>query len=193
MRYLTDDGFTQGLRERQAAIDKALADYVEKEQIKEQSERSNSRNNSGHGIKPLLQIIKLSALRQRAGRVYRTRGETAGEHHLESNMNLFRDILSRAKLRVSSWGGTLYFVYLPDWARYANNDPRVADKERSRILALAASLGIPSIDLHTAFQAHGDPLSLFPFHRFYHYNEQGHRIVAAEVLKAIAVVLESRQ
>jgi hypothetical protein len=71
-----------------------------------------------------------------------------------------------------------------------NNDHRVADNERSRILSLAASLGIPTIDLDKVFQTQGDPLSLFPFRRFYHYNEQGHRIVAEEVLKAISVARE---
>ena len=185
-RYLTDD-FTQGLRGRQRDIDKALMDYVEKEQVKQQSERSNSPNNSGNGVKPLLQIIKLPALRQRVGLVYGTRSQNSEElADLESNMHLFRGILSQAKRRVSGWGGTLYFVYLPDRARYANSDPRVADNERTRILTLAAGLGIRSIDLHTAFQAWGDPLSLFPFRRFHHYNEQGHRIVAEEVLKAIS-------
>ena len=188
MRYLAHD-FTQGLRERQRDIDKALIDYVEKEQIKQQSERLNSTSNGGNGLRPLLQIIKLPALRQRLGLVYGTSSQSVEElADLESNMNLFRDILSQAKLRVGGWGGTLYFIYLPDWARYANNDSRVADNERTRILTLVASLGIPSIDLHAAFQAQDDPLSLFPFRRFYHYNEQGHRIVAEEVLKAISRV-----
>jgi hypothetical protein len=192
-RYLTDD-FSQGLRGRQADIGKALMDYVEKEQIKQQSERSNSSNNSGNRLKPLFQMIKLPALRQKMGLIYGTHSQSLEElADLESNMNLFRDILSQAKLRVSGWGGTLYFVYLPDRARFANNEPRVADNERTRILTLAASLGIPSIDLHAAFQAQGDPLSLFPFRRFHHYNEQGHRIVADEVLKAISVVVESRK
>jgi hypothetical protein len=188
MRYLTD-GFTQDLRARQGDIDKALMAYIEKEQIKQHGERSNSAGNSGNGLKPLLQMISLPALRQKVGLVYGTGSQSVEEpDDLESNINLLRDILSQAKLRVSSWGGTLYFVYLPDRARYANSDPGVADNERSKILTLAASLNIPSIDLHKTFRAQRDPLSLFPFRRFLHYNEQGHRIVAEEVLKAISVV-----
>jgi hypothetical protein len=108
-------------------------------------------------------------------------------------MNLFGDILSRAKQRVDGWNGTLYLVYLPSWKRYANNDDGTVDKERAGILALARSIGIPSLDLHPTFQAHADPLSLFPFRRFYHYNEQGHQIVAEEVLKAISVLLNTQQ
>ena len=30
------------------------------------------------------------------------------------NMDLFREILSQAKSHVGAWGGTLYFVYLPE-------------------------------------------------------------------------------
>ena len=37
--------------------------------------------------------------------------------------------------------------------------------------------GIPIIDAYAAFQAHRDPLSLFPFRGPGHYNEAGHRVV----------------
>jgi hypothetical protein len=142
----------------------------------------------------LLKVIKLPVLRQKLGLVYGTHSRSLEDlADLESNMNLFGDILSRAKQRVGGWNGTLNLVYLPSWKRYANNDDRIVDKERTGILALARSLGIPSLDLHPTFQAHGDPLSLFPFRRFYHYNEQGHQIVAEEVLKGISVLLKTQQ
>ena len=32
---------------------------------------------------------------------------------------LFIDILTRARDRVAGWGGKLYFVYLPEYSRYA--------------------------------------------------------------------------
>ena len=42
------------------------------------------------------------------------------------------------------------------------------------------------IDVEPAFEARPDPLSLFPFRRFGHYNEAGNQIVAATVLEALA-------
>jgi hypothetical protein len=42
------------------------------------------------------------------------------------------------------------------------------------------------VDINDGFQAHADPLSLFPFRRLGHYNEEGHRLVAETVLKSIA-------
>jgi lysophospholipase L1-like esterase len=96
-------------------------------------------------------------------------------------VDLFREILSQAKSRVSASGGTLYFVYLPGNDAYID----MARKERPRILDLVRALGIPLIDIVPAFQAQSDPLSLFPFRGPGHYNKQGHRLVAEEVLKTL--------
>ena len=48
------------------------------------------------------------------------------------------------------------------------------------------SLGIPLIEVGPPFNAHSDPLSLFPFRRFGHYNEEGNQIVANTIRKALA-------
>ena len=37
------------------------------------------------------------------------------------NMEAFRNIMFQAETTVQAWGGQLYFVYLPEWARYANS------------------------------------------------------------------------
>ena len=50
---------------------------------------------------------------------------------------------------------------------------------------MAGALGLPIIDIDPAFQAHGDPLSLFPFRATGHYAEAGHQVVADEVVKAL--------
>lgn len=44
------------------------------------------------------------------------------------------------------------------------------------------------LDIHPAFRAQGDPLALFPFRRLRHYNQEGHRIVAQEVLRSISLI-----
>ena len=96
---------------------------------------------------------------------------------------LFRRILLRAKNIVNRWHGSLYFVYLPEWERYAH--PELAVKNREVVLRMVKNLAIPIVDVHPTFQAHHDPLSLFPFRGFGHYNEAGHALVAQEVLKVI--------
>jgi hypothetical protein len=101
------------------------------------------------------------------------------------NMVLFREILSQAKMRVAAWGGQLYFVYLPEWARY-NNHTSWGKTKRGSVLTMIESLGIPIVDIDPAFQANGDPLSLFPFRGAGHYNETGHWLVAEEVLRSLS-------
>src|SRR5262249_36055823 len=144
-------------------------------------------------------FLKMTAIRNRLGLFLRNRlglfyGRTSEEAELAEllsdvqgpNLNLFREILSQAKSRVSAWGGTLYFVYLPGFARYGNYRPDVASEERPPIINLLKMLDISLIDVHPVFQAQKDLLALFPFRQPVHYNEKGHQLVAEEVLKAIS-------
>jgi hypothetical protein len=62
----------------------------------------------------------------------------------------------------------------------------MAIQNREEVLQTAASLKIPIIDIHAAFQSHGDPLSLFPFRRSGHYSIEGNQILAAAVLGRLA-------
>ncbi len=184
MRYFQDE-FRQNLVGRQRDIDRALTDYVETEQEAREIPERPRRDNEGFAA--LARIIKLTVLRQKIGLVYGTDSVQLEERaDLDANIKLFHQVLSRAKQRVGAWNGKLHFVYLPSWARYENGSPRTADEERATVLKMAAALDIPRIDLHPIFEAHGDPLSLFPFRRFYHYNEQGHRLVSEAVLKSIS-------
>ena len=103
------------------------------------------------------------------------------------DMKLFQRVLSQAKMTVSEWGGTAYFIYLPERDRYV--DRRIAnldDKNREEVMRIARSAGFFVIDINDVFQSQADPLNLFPFRRLLHYNEQGHRVVAEAVLESIA-------
>ena len=57
-------------------------------------------------------------------------------------------------------------------------------KTESMFLAAARRLNLHVVDMHT-FSAHPDPLSLFPFRRYAHYNELGHKLVGDEVVRQI--------
>jgi hypothetical protein len=195
-RYLEGD-FTQNLFSRQESVDRALMDYTEKELAEELS-----KGNPGiakvllrQSQAKLLDIVKLTTVRTRIGLV---RGhdeqslehgavaeDTLGLEMTDKDLKVFREILSQAKKAMIESNGQLYFVYLPAWERYGY--PPYARKDRDRVLFTVKSLEIPAIDIHPVFQSHRDPLSLFPFRRFGHYNEAGHRLVAKEVLKAISL------
>jgi len=71
----------------------------------------------------------------------------------------------------------------PRWSN--SNGPRAAEREHTKVLSLVNALTIPVIDVQAAFDEHNDPLSLFPFRRFGHYNERGNQIVADTILKLL--------
>jgi len=190
MSYL-GDGFAQGLLEQQYDIDQALTGDIERQTALERSKPAATQEKSSKVINEFPTFIKLGALRAKLAMVS---GEAAQElealselelSDLEPDLNLLRDILSKAKVRVGAWGGRLYFVYLPVWQRYAKH-PEIVVKARREVLALVSGLGITIIDAHSAFQSHDDPLSLFPFRGRGHYNQEGHRVVAEEVLKTLS-------
>ena len=103
----------------------------------------------------------------------------------ELAQNLLGDALVQANTLTRSWGGTLYFVYLPSWNRYRNGSA-AAERDRRRVLNLVSTFGIPIIDIQTAFAANPDPLSLFPFRKFGHYNAAGNRLVAGALLRTLS-------
>jgi len=184
MRYLKDD-FNQGLLTRQNDIDQALTHDIERQEALEKANQARREENRISGT--LREFIKLTNLREQLSLVYGTDAKELEKlSDLEGpNMDLFHEILSQAKSRVSAWGGTLYFVYLPGFARY-DNYYDMASEQRSRVINLLRILDIPLIDIDPAFGAQKDPLSLFPFREPGHYNEKGHQLVAEEVLKAIS-------
>lgn len=184
MRYL-EPNFSQHLFSRQNEIDHALRRFTADAEMRAPGSKPSSRDNAF--VDKSLEIIKLSNLRQKLGVVYGSTNEDAAAFLRSegATWDVFRDTLLEAKTLTGSWGGTLYFVYLPGWHRYAK-DPRVPEIERTRVLKLVSALGIPTIDVQPAFQAQYDPLSLFPLRKFGHYNETGNRIIAETVLKAIS-------
>ena len=174
MRYLKDN-FNQGLLARQSEIEQVLTKHVDTKRKLAEAKTVHEYLNYG------LNIIKLSTVRTKLGLVYGTSKLEASLGSDELQIRLFREILQNARAFINTWKGTLYFVYLPAWQRYVS--PQSGSDNRDAILALVRGLNIPIIDMHQAFQAHGDPLRLFPFRQLGHYNEEGHRLVAETVLR----------
>jgi hypothetical protein len=198
MHYMTA-GFSQSLFTQQSAIDLALTNYVETAMATSKLfirlEEAIEKVGDTHGLLLVMkEIAMLSQLRERLRFVFGTRQNyKTGTQRVDQTLNsahnaeidLFGKILSEAKESITAWGGKLFFVYLPQWHRYAN--PRSAEKNRDRVLLLASTIGLHVIDIHRTFKAQDDPLALFPLRLRSHYNEEGHRLVAEEVLRSIAL------
>ena len=100
---------------------------------------------------------------------------------------LFAKILTAARDRVAAWNGKLYLVYLPEFSRYAKASINHGDfRKRNEVLGIVKSLGIPVIDIHQkVFASHPDPLALFPFRMYGHYNAEGYNRVASAIVKSV--------
>jgi hypothetical protein len=183
LRYLDRD-FTQGLIGRQVEIDQTLISALD-EQGRDSERRAPETVADALGG-TLVRVAKLTSLRNSLGLVYGidTQAQSALADLEGPTMELFEQIVVRMKSRVSSWGGTLVFVYLPSRERYSTSTkPTLSadSQQRTRVLRLVAEEAIPVVDLHPVFQTRGD--SLFEQGTF---NEEGHRLIAEHVLAAVS-------
>jgi len=173
------DGFSQNLIKRQGEIDKVLTSYLEHGQILNQKKeiKKEQKNYKMSGVDNIRRILRL----------YNIREKLSLASYFSRIPEEFQDIIKRSKSVVSSWGGTLYFVYLPDYQRYAslveNHDTY---NHKSEIIKIVKDANISHIDIHReVFDKHEDPLRLFPFKINGHYTAEGYDLVAKSVLNLI--------
>jgi hypothetical protein len=182
-KYLEEEDFNQDLITKQPEIDRMLYEFVEErkqqvleEQLEDEAERSlEERIRENAWVK----FIVLDYLANNLGLT-----EEIKEKDTPIDAEMFRKILMIAKDTTESWGGKLYFVYLPEWQRY--NKPELADPHRDEVLVLVNDLGIPIMDIHKSFvEASDNPLIFFPYKMFGHYNEAGYKLVAETIIDSI--------
>jgi len=183
MKYLSSS-FSQHLFERQPEIDRSLKDYLDAAMAKATAPIS------------LENILKLHHLRHAVQSFYERRPAEqgfpaelleflrhSGAPAAPEDLQLFERILAEAQATAKTWDGRVVFVYLPTWERYRL--PELASKDRDNVLGIVRWLKLHVMDMHEVFVTHPDPLSLFPFRRYAHYNEAGHKLVGEEVLRQL--------
>lgn len=178
-RYL-DSGFSQRLAARQPEID-AFWDmlWLSHESLRgRQSAEPDAAAKRRVALNHSRAALNLRALAP---------GETLSRAEA---IELFLEILKRAKEDTETWGGRLYFAAYNDIARYRG----AAQEDRGALLPRVAALGIHVIDLDAALRATGDPLAHFPFRGHptpfspngqSHNNARGYRVYAEALARAI--------
>lgn len=180
-RYL-EPGFSQGLPELRDDIAEILRRHSEDTISALRSRtRDSAISVSGSAAADVVGHLKLGLVRKRLGL---SLADTPQRVVPASDLDLLRTVLTEASSVVADWQGTIYFVYLPAYSRYASGGSPYT-RARDDVLGIVTALGLPVIDLEPAFRDGGAPLSLFPFQRFIHYNERGHDLVARTILQAI--------
>jgi len=175
-RYYSDDSFSQNLMHRQAEIDSALVEFIQKYK---QKERERLEEEKGRQKRKWSGVIKLEAIRARLSQLS---AQPPRQDYPSPPDSMFEAILAKARRKTSSWAGKLYFVYLPEYNRYARPVNHDDFHQRREVLTIVGKLGIPLIDMHEVFLTQPDPLSLFPFRLYGHYTAQGYYLVAETII-----------
>lgn len=175
-RYLEPE-FRQELPRFQPEIDRALRRFVDKrlEAARARNRWLSPRAGLAHFRDALPETLTLRHLRRALGLArLKHFGLDAAETAVE--LERFGRVLAEAKRTVESWGGTLVFVYLPEWSNFAV--PSYARSDREAVLRHARARGLNIVDLLPVFAAHPHPRTLFPLGLPGHYSAEGHAVVA---------------
>ncbi len=167
MQYMEED-FSQNLINRQKEIDSRLRKYIISAQAQAQAQAQRYK----------ARWIRLSSIRS-----------MIGFDSIDNDVDidpLFSEILTKVKAEVNGWGGELYFVYLPEYARYKKSVSHDDFRRKSEVIEVVKGLGIPVIDIHQeVFAKHDDPFALFPFRLSGHYNAEGYGEVAKAIVDGV--------
>jgi len=161
-QYLDDLSFSQNLKLRQNYINDLLVELTN-EELK--------RENKYVSYEDIIGIIKLDRLRT----LVMPKMSVVNDFQLLE----FRNILQLAKDLSIRNNSTLYFVYLPDFKDLADGKE---DYAKSNLIKITSELNILFIDIENeVFKKEANPLKLFPFERWGHYNVEGYKKTALKI------------
>ena len=156
--YLNDLTFSQNLKSKQEEIDSLINNIIKK-------------SISGDNLK----FIKL----------YKTRNKLLKKEKLKnkqfSPQPHFKQILKLTKDLIGKNNSKLYFIYLPGYNRYKND---YDNSNYNLVKKIINELDIPFIDIHSeVFKKEKNPLKLFPFEMFGHYNVEGYKKISKTIYR----------
>lgn len=183
MRYL-DPGFSQGLFDRQPAIDEALRALVAKHtQYSKRWPSALASVGLTRARTPVLLQDLMMAERNSAGSALLRLDALTSLLEFKAagrppNFELFKKVLARAKADVAAWGGELTFVYLPDMWFTGNKVKH--HPLRDRVLAAVREVGLPLLDVDEPFNKEPD-LEALRYHPDAHDSPAGYAVVGRVV------------
>jgi hypothetical protein len=169
-RYLDEPDYKQNIMLKQADVDVFLEQIVNQAAAPPKEQALHSK---------IASFLFLKHLRPRLGL------HSVANARTNPNILILRKALAEGKRAVESWGGVLYFVYLP--SALGLTSPVSPDwyATREEVISLAKSEGLQIIDLYPVFKAYQDPLQFFPYRAPLHYNEEGYKVVGDTIMKSL--------
>ena len=194
--YLSDD-YSQNLFDRQDLNDKSIRMYFKqwitkvamvkqrRQDIKKQRKKklSEKKELESSVFMQAFLFVKMWSLRHKISLILNTLKKEPEK--FKNNDNIFKVVATKIKTRVENWGGELLFVYLPSINRYVGKITPLPYYRKDAILKIIDDLSIPVIDIEKQLQRYQDPLTLYPFRRFQHFNDKGYKLVADGIFSTL--------
>tara|TARA_B100001250_G_scaffold406719_1_gene426253 strand:+ start:654 stop:2009 length:1356 start_codon:yes stop_codon:yes gene_type:complete len=170
--YLKDLTFTQNLKLSQKEIDNMGNTIIEKHLNWKKYKKEQ----------PIIYFIKLNKIRSIFNRYLPKTYQPHPQLQSQPQTQLeFKKILKMARDLTSKKNSQLYFIHIPGYSRYTKE---YNDSNYLAVKKIVNELNIPFIDIHSeVFEKEQNPLELYPFKLFGHYNVEGYRKVAEAIYK----------
>lgn len=173
--YLNDLTFTQNLKLSQKEIDNMGITKTE-----------NHLNWKKKNEKSIVYFVKLNKVRSIFNRYLpKTNQPFPRVKSKPKTLEEFKKIIKMTRDLTSKKNSQLYFIYLPDYIRYTKeyNDSNYLANYLA-VKKIVEELDIPFIDIHSeVFDKEQNPLKLYPFKQFGHYNIEGYKKVSEAIYK----------
>ena len=176
LNYLNDSTFKQRLPLRQNEIDKQLEKIFDTA-IKEELKRTyRGKIVSFIRLYNLRNFIKIRLIKP----IFNMKLPN-------KTLEKFSEIIYLSKILSDGNEAKFYFIYLPDYFRYNDKSHQNDEfKKYKDVITIVNKLNIPIIDINKdLMEKYPDPLALFPFRTFNHYNVLGYKLISKTILKKI--------
>lgn len=179
-KYFKDDSFIQNIFQNQKITDRMI---IEKFNIKLQEFRSNKEDGF---IIP--SFFKMQNIRKITKKFLGKREDFKIIKYENNTLLLFDKLLKKVQKLSKKNNSNLYFVYIPGYNRFTKNilaeDTKHLNYED--VIKSVNKNDIILIDFYSKMNEMNDPLSLYPFRGFGHFNEKGYKILAEYILQKIS-------
>ncbi len=178
INYLNNLNFSQNLKLHQSKINKLIEDTLDVEIKKHYTVVEKKLKKKNQKIKyKILKFIRLDKTKKVFSN-YQIKQEPVNQTF---EISKFKEILKQTKELVEKNNSKLYFVYLPEYNRYKI---KYDNTNYNLIKNIVTELNIPFISIHNeVFKKYKNPLKLFPFEQFGHYNIEGYKKVSETIYK----------
>lgn len=177
INYLKDLNFTQNLKFKHNEINEFLNKKLIEIEIKVDNFEINKKKENAIIKYKILKFIRLNITKQI---IRKSLFNNSEENNLIEIDNI-KKILTLSRDLVIKNNSKLYFVYLPEYKRYKKTND---NKNYNLVKDIVNELNIPFIDINKeVFEKEQNPLKLFPFEQYGHYNIDGYKKVTETIYK----------